>query len=59
MSEVALLPEVTIKKSSQEELAMRVMEKSEKACLISNSITAKVIMTPAVHMAKELANQVN
>ena len=57
MSEIRIQPEVTINDSSQEELALRVMGKSEKACLISNSITAKVIMIPMVHISKELAGQ--
>jgi organic hydroperoxide reductase OsmC/OhrA len=54
MSEVAIQPEVTINDASQEELAFKVMQKSEKACLISNSITAKVVMNPVVHISKEL-----
>jgi len=54
MTEVSLLPEVTIANANQEELAKRVLQKSEKACLISNSIKTKVIMTPAVHLVHEM-----
>lgn len=57
MTEVSIQPEVTIRKPGQEDLAIRVMEKSEKACLISNSIKASVTMRPVVHVAHDLAEQ--
>lgn len=44
MSEVLLFPEVVITDESQRERVERVIEKSEKACLISNSITSKITM---------------
>lgn len=44
MSEVLLYPEVVITDESQRERAERVLQKSEKACLISNSITSKITM---------------
>jgi len=44
MSEVWLYPEVVIKDENQKDRAERILEKSENACLISNSITSKVIM---------------
>ncbi|HEX9827387.1 MAG TPA: OsmC family protein [Flavobacteriaceae bacterium] len=44
MSEVLLFPEVVIADENQRERAERILEKSEKACLISNSITSKVTM---------------
>jgi organic hydroperoxide reductase OsmC/OhrA len=56
MTEVTVQPEVSIKKPSQESLAIRVMEKTEKACLISNSIKTSVIMTPVVRIS-DLAEQ--
>lgn len=59
MTEVSLQPEVTIANANQEELAMRVLQKSEKACLISNSIKTKVIMTAAVHQVHQLITQEN
>ena len=59
MTEVSLQPEVTIANANQEELAIRVLQKSEKACLISNSIKTKVIMTPAVHQVHQLIGQEN
>lgn len=44
MSEVLLFPEVIITDENQRDRAERILEKSEKACLISNSITSKVTM---------------
>lgn len=44
ISEVLLFPEVIIKDEYQRERAERILEKSEKACLISNSIISKVTM---------------
>ncbi|MCK0129994.1 OsmC family protein [Flavobacteriaceae bacterium F08102] len=44
ISEVHLFPEVVILDESKRERAERILEKSEKACLISNSITSKVTM---------------
>lgn len=44
MSEVYLYPEVVITDENQRERTERILEKSEKACLISNSINSKVTM---------------
>jgi peroxiredoxin-like protein len=44
ISEVLLFPEVTITDASKKERAERIVEKAEKACLISNSITSKITM---------------
>ena len=44
ISEVLLFPEVIITDESQRERAERILEKSEKACLISNSIRSRVTM---------------
>jgi peroxiredoxin-like protein len=44
MTEVLLFPEVVITDESKRERAERVLEKSEKACLISNSIKSKITM---------------
>lgn len=51
ISEVELKPVVTIKKEEDRELAEKVLEKSEKACLISNSIRSKVTLTPTIIVA--------
>lgn len=54
MTEIILYPVVTIHDESQRELALKVLNKSEKACLISNSIKSKITMEPKVEV-KELA----
>jgi len=50
ISEVVLNPVVTIKDESQRELAKKVLEKSEKACLISNSVTSKITMNITINV---------
>ena len=44
MSEVILIPSVTVHSEKQAAKAERILHKSEAACLISNSITSKVTM---------------
>jgi peroxiredoxin-like protein len=48
MTEVILNPTLIITKEEDKEKALRVLDKSEKACLISNSITTKVSLNPTV-----------
>lgn len=48
MTEVVLNPTLVITKLEDKEKALRVLDKSEKACLISNSITSKVSLNPTV-----------
>ncbi len=48
ISEVVLSPVLTIQNETDRERAMRVLEKSEAACLISNSVKAKIILEPEV-----------
>lgn len=49
ISEITLSPELTVKNNDDKEKAMKILEKSEKACLISNSIKSKIIFEPHVH----------
>ncbi|APY10268.1 osmotically inducible protein OsmC [Seonamhaeicola sp. S2-3] len=44
MSEVILNPVVTISNEDQKALAIKVLEKSEKACLITNSVKSNIKM---------------
>lgn len=53
MTEVHLFPEVFIADEKLRDKALRILDKSEKACLISNSITSKVTMKPTVTVKKE------
>jgi len=52
ISEILLYPEVVITDESHQERAKRIVEKSEKACLISNSITSKVTMETKIIIKK-------
>ncbi len=51
MTEIILDAHVTIANESDRERAERVLQKSESACLISNSINSKVILNPVVEVA--------
>jgi peroxiredoxin-like protein len=48
ISEVVLMPQLKILKEEDREKAMRLLQKSETACLISNSIKSKIIFNPEV-----------
>ncbi len=50
MTEVLLEPIVVIKNESDRERAIKVLQKSEVNCLISNSVKAKVVMKPIVQV---------
>jgi peroxiredoxin-like protein len=50
MSEIILEPLVTIINESDREKAERILNKSEAACLISNSIRSKVTMIPSIQV---------
>lgn len=51
MTAVVLEPTLTIVHEEEREKALRVLEKSERACLISNSIKAIITMSPMVVVA--------
>ncbi len=53
MTEVLLRPEVTITDEKDRDRAIRVLTKSEANCLISNSIKARVVMEPVVHVVSQ------
>lgn len=48
MSEVTLVPLLTIIKEEDRERALRILHKSEAACLISNSIKSEIIFKPEI-----------
>ena len=52
MTEVILNPTLVIVKEEDKEKALRVLEKSEKACLISHSINSKVTLNSTVTIAE-------
>lgn len=51
MSEVILEPSVTIADEKDRDRAERILQKSEAACLISNSIKSKITMTTTIKVA--------
>jgi peroxiredoxin-like protein len=54
MSEVVLSPVLTIAPDADKEKAIRILEKSEAACLISNSVKAKIIFKPVIKIAEAI-----
>lgn len=54
MTEVILSPTLVITKEDDKEKALRVLDKSEKACLISNSINSKVSLNPIVTIPEKV-----
>jgi organic hydroperoxide reductase OsmC/OhrA len=50
MTEVELNPVLTIANDADKEKAERILQKSEAACLISNSIKAKVILNTTINV---------
>jgi len=50
MTEVVLEPYVRIPHEKDREKAMRILLKSEGACLISNSVKSKIVMSPVVEV---------
>ncbi|HLG41290.1 MAG TPA: OsmC family protein [Chitinophagaceae bacterium] len=50
MTEVVLRPVLVIKDPEQQERAIRILEKSEKACLISNSIKSTIVFEPVIQV---------
>ena len=51
MTEIILKPVLEISDENNAERAKRIIEKSEKACLISNSIKSKIILEAEVVIA--------
>ena len=48
VTEIKLKPVLTIADTADADKALRVIEMSEKNCLISNSITSKIILEPEI-----------
>ena len=55
MSEVLLEPHVTITDEKDRERAERILQKSEAACLITNSVKSKVTMHPVIEVISPAA----
>ena len=52
ISEVVLSPVLTIAPDADKEKAIRILEKSEAACLISNSVKAKIVFKPEIKITE-------
>ena len=52
ITEIVLKPLLTIANEADRERALRILDKSEAACLISNSIKSKIIFQPQVNIAE-------
>jgi peroxiredoxin-like protein len=50
ISEIILTPVLSIGNSSDEERAQRILQKSEDACLISNSVKSRIIFQPQINV---------
>ncbi len=53
ISEVTLEPAVTVGSESEVEKALRILQKAEAACLISNSVKSKMIFKPEVKVSAD------
>jgi peroxiredoxin-like protein len=58
ISEIMLFPVITIKDGEESQKALRLLEKSEAACLISNSIKSKIIFVPEIKAPAKMVNPV-
>ena len=56
ITEVELSPVLTIAPEADKEKALRILEKSEAACLISNSVKATIIFKPTLHVAEAVGS---
>jgi peroxiredoxin-like protein len=52
ITEIHLKPMLTLQNEEDADKAERILQKTELACLISNSIKSKVIMTPKIEINK-------
>lgn len=53
ISEITLMPSLGIFSEDQRERALKVLQKSEAACLISNSVKSRIIFQPEIELMTE------
>lgn len=56
VSEIILKPELIIPEGTNEERALRIIEKSEQHCLISNSIKTNILLEPKIIVEQSTAS---
>lgn len=54
VTRVELYPQLVIRHEKDRERAQRVLQKSEAACLISNSVKSQVVMQPNIEIAQQV-----
>lgn len=55
IARITLRPRVTIRRESDRERALRLIEKAENACLIRNSVRSEITLEPEVRLAPAAA----
>jgi len=50
ISEIELIPEISVPDEHSKERALKIIEKSERACLISNSMKSEIILKPEIRV---------
>jgi len=53
-TEIKLCPRVTLQKEQQRDLALRLLEKADKTCLIARSLNCKTVLEPTLKVEAEL-----
>ena len=53
-TEIQLSPRVTLQKEQQRDLALRLLEKADKNCLIARSLNCKTVLEPTLRVEAEL-----
>jgi organic hydroperoxide reductase OsmC/OhrA len=52
ISEIELKPEIVVPDEHAAERALKIIEKSERACLISSSMKTKIVLSPDISVQK-------
>jgi organic hydroperoxide reductase OsmC/OhrA len=56
ISEITLSPKLTLAIPDDEEKGLKVLQKSEAACLISNSVRSRIVFIPEIKIQHDLSN---
>ncbi|HRK75233.1 MAG TPA: OsmC family protein [Rhodothermales bacterium] len=54
ITQVVLRPEIELTSEAQVEKAQRILEKAEKACLISRSVKSEIVLSPKIRVTKNV-----
>jgi peroxiredoxin-like protein len=57
ISEIILSPELTIREAGDKERAQKILDKSEAACLISNSVKSRIVFQPIIKIPQTVSIQ--